>query len=87
MKDLRCFVDDRLTAMYARPGMWAGSKEAFALQVTLLVEIASRLDCQQPAKAHALLQKFFPGASSVPSEQIDDTWARAVIEIARKELP
>lgn len=92
MKDarLRRFVDRRLTAMHARPSMWAGSKEAFALQVALLIEIASEdFDCQQPVKhsSHALLQKFFPGRNSVPSEPIDDAWARDVIEIARKELP
>lgn len=82
MKDLRQFVDDRLVAMHARPGMWAGSKEAFALQVALLVEIVSEdFECQR------LLKKFFPGSNSIPSEQLDDAWARGIVEIARKELP
>lgn len=81
MKDLRQFVDDRLTAMHARPGMWAGSKEAFALQVVLLVEIVSEnFECRR------LLAKFFPGTNRVSSDPLDDAWARGIVEIARAAL-
>ena len=79
---MRPFVDDRLSAMHARPGMWAYSKEAFALQVALLVEVVSNdFSCAR------LLSKFFPGTNAVPKEGFDDAWARSIVEIARKELP
>ena len=79
---LRPFVDERLCAMHARPKMWAGNKESFALQVALLVEVVSSdFSCAQ------LLSKFFPGTNAVPTEDFDDAWAHAIIEIARKELP
>jgi len=82
MKDLRQFVEDRLTAMHARPGMWAGSKEAFALQVLLLVEIVSKDDFDK----RRLLRKFFPGTNTVANEPIEDGWARHVVDTAREEL-
>ena len=83
MKDPRQFVDDRLVAMHAHPGMWSGSKEAFALQVMLLVEIVS----DDNFEGQRLLKKFFPGTNGVTNEPIDDEWARRAVEIARKELP
>lgn len=83
MKDLRQFVDERLSVMHARPRMWAGSKEAFALQLLLLVEIVAEenFDCR------SLLGKLFPGTNAISNDPIDDAWARGAVEIARKELP
>lgn len=81
MSDLRKFVDDRLTAMHDRPHLWSWSKEAFALQVMLLVEIVSG-----DIKNRDLLSKFFQG-TCVSNDHIDEAWARSVVEIARKELP
>lgn len=81
MKDLKQFVDSRLTAMHATPDMWAGSKESFALQVALLVEIAT-----EDFEVHRLLKKFFPGTNRISGDPFDDEWARNIIEIARKEL-
>jgi hypothetical protein len=87
MKELRQFVEDRLTAMHARPAMWAGSKEAFVLQVVLLVEVMSPDNVQW--KPSHLLAKFFPGPgpNRIPDEPVDDVWARRIVEIAREELP
>lgn len=79
---LRSFVDERLSAMHARPHMWATSKEGFVLQVALLVEVVSSdFSCAQ------LLSKFFPGTNAVPKEGFDDAWARSIVDVARKELP
>ena len=82
MKDLRRFVDERLTAMHARPGMWGGTNQAFALQLLLLVEIVSE-DFSCPR----LLGKLFPGTNVVSNEVLDDAWARNAVDIARGELP
>jgi hypothetical protein len=84
MKDPRQFVDARLTAMHARPRIWAWSKEAFALQIILLIEIA--LNFPEAFDAQSLLQKFLPDTTVSSKDWVDDTWARSVIEIVRKEL-
>lgn len=83
MKDVLQFVRDRLGAMGDRPAMWASSREAFALQVVLLVDVAA-----DEAVGSALFRTLFPGtASTVLSEPLDDAWARHVVELARQELP
>ena len=79
----RQFAEEHLNEMHARPGMWASSKEAFVLQILLLVEIATGCDA---VDLHRLLREFFPGTNAVPNEPFDDAWARQIVEIARKEL-
>ena len=82
LMELRQFVNERLTAMHLRPQMWAWSKEAFALQVTLLAEVMSK-----DYKSQRLLDKFFPGTNRIPNEAFDDAWAHRIVKIARDELP
>ena len=87
MRDLRQFVEERLDAMHARPRMWAWTKEGFALQVVLLVEVLAGEDF----KGQHLLGKMFPenknGDVASASGSFDDAWAHGVVEIARQELP
>jgi hypothetical protein len=87
VRDLRQFVEERLTAMHARPHMWAWTKEGFALQVALLVEVLAGEDFE----SQHLLGKLFPenkeGVVPSASGSFDDAWAHGVVEIARQELP
>jgi hypothetical protein len=79
--DVRAFVERRLGEMLDRPKMWAWTKEAYAAQVTLLVEFAS--DATWDPKR--FMQGLFPG-NTTGSEHLDDAWVRAVVEAARQEL-
>lgn len=77
--DLRSFVERRLLEMRSCPHMWAWTKEGFAMQVSLLVEIVSDAD---PSR---FIQQIFPQGTS-GSERLDDTWACEVIDVACVEL-
>jgi len=58
--------------------MWAWTKEAFAAQVTLLVEFASDV-AWDPVQC---VQKIFPQGTT-GSEHLDDVWAHGVIDAVR----
>lgn len=83
--DVLSFVERRLCEMLACPRTWGWSKEAFASQVTLLVEFVSDAAW---SPGH-FMQKLFPG-ETVGGEwvidDLDDTWVRWVIDAAREEL-
>ena len=74
-------MEQRLGEMCDRPRMWAWTKEAFAAQVTLLVEFAS--DAAWDPKR--FMQRLFSG-NSAGIEPIDDVWVLSVILAARQEL-
>jgi hypothetical protein len=79
---LTAFVTERLTAMHARPSMWAARKESFVLQLTLLAEIS----CPevQPRALHDFTWRLFGvSGNRMPDEFFDDEWAKARVEMTR----
>ena len=67
------FVHDRLANMHATPQMFAGTKEAFGLQLVLLAEMVGVDTCE------LMVALFGPGG--VPNEDLDDTWAQERVGI------
>lgn len=81
------FIWDRLTAMAARPAMWADDQEAFILQLVLLAEIShvgisERFSDRQPAMLAELSGPA--GGCAVPNGPITLEWAAQAVQIARK---
>jgi hypothetical protein len=81
------FVRSRLASMAERPTTWAGTKEAFILQLVLLAEISH---LGTPERFHDRQQAMMaelcgPGAGcSVPIDPITPEWAARAVETARK---
>lgn len=77
----REFALERLRALRARPCMWAATREAFAAQVILLLEL---LD----VAAVPLMQKEFRVPHTCAADRdkliapVDDDWAHAFINEA-----
>lgn len=77
----RAFAIDRLCALQRAPGMWAHTREAFAAQVALLLEL---LDVD-PRK---LVQREFEVPHTCAADPaklvapVDDLWARGFIDQA-----
>lgn len=81
------FVQGRLTAMAARPLMWASGQEAFILQLVLLAEISHVGTAERFAdRQHAMLAELSgPSAGcAVPNDPVTNEWARQAVLIARK---
>ena len=68
------FVQDRLANMHATPQRFAGTKEAFGLQLVLLAEMVGGVDQNE-----LMVAIFGPGG--VPNEDLDDAWAQARVGI------
>lgn len=79
------FVQDRLFAMEQCPEMWAGTKEAFGLQLILLVDVLHHTN-SNTTKVHELMGLVFGPGNSTPMEFLNDVWARERVEIVRKYL-
>ncbi len=81
------FVRERLDSMTKQPQMWASGKEAFILQLALLVEI-SHLGTPERYrdKRQALLAELSGSDTSceVPDDPITPEWARQAVQTARK---
>jgi hypothetical protein len=80
---MREFVHTRLDAMRHRPSMWAGTKEAFGLQLVLLAEVF-RLGAM--TRSHELMLLIFGPGNTVPRDDIDETWARDRVDIVRRYI-
>lgn len=81
------FVQGRLTAMAARPLMWAGGQEAFILQLVLLAEITHVGTPERFAdRQQAMLAELSgPDAGcAVPNDPVTNEWARQAVQTARK---
>lgn len=76
--DVRKFALERIAFMAARPLMWAGSREAFGLQLVLLVEIATQDGFLRAAAMRAV---FGPGVTI--GEGYDEAWARKATAAAK----
>lgn len=84
------FVDARLVEFYQRPQMWAGTKEAFGLQLVLLVEIFFLNTAAQAAQSNEHSRKLMPlifgPGNTVSPDRLDDEWARERVVIVRRYL-
>lgn len=78
------FARARFESMSDRPRMWAGTKEAFALQLVLLVEIVQLPDAMGN-DTHLMTKLFGPG-NAVPQDALTDEWAHQSVAIIRKHL-
>lgn len=88
------FVVQRLEHMAETPHMWAVTKEGYALQVLLLLEILEA-ESGKTLRSGALsaLQKLHPSGnfckrvgSEILGERLDDAFAAEVMRIARELL-
>jgi hypothetical protein len=79
----REFAIDRLRALWRTPTLWAATREAFAAQVALLLEL---LDVDP----RVLVQKAFKVPHTCAADRdkltapVDDDWARAFVDEAAK---
>lgn len=81
------FVKTRLVNMMERPAMWASTKESFGLQLVLLSDI-SQLDTVAPNRPppYLVMREIFGPEPAIPSEPLDDEWARAAVRTVAKLL-
>jgi len=84
---VRKFVHDRLQGMKARPGMWAGTKEGFGLQLALLVDFY-QLEREPGSKfpGHIVMRTIFGPGNAIPQEPVEDAWAAAAVDAVVKML-
>lgn len=74
------FVVERLRALRRTPRMWAFTREAFAAQVALLLEL---VDAPQHQVYKCFLTPGTNGASVTEfTKEVDDTWAHALVDEA-----
>lgn len=84
---LKIFIAGRLDEMAARPQMWAGTKEAFVLQLILLAEVSwigtpERFAIHQQAMTRTLWGPEL--GCAIPVDALTEEWARNCVVIARK---
>jgi hypothetical protein len=79
----RPFVIERLRALRRTPGMWAYTREAFAAQIWLLLELVG-------VEYRSLFEKTFKvphtcaADTAKLAERLDDSWAQALVNEAAK---
>lgn len=78
---LRQFALARIAAMADRPLAWAATREAFGLQLVLLVEIGRGRPSHVEASREAMRAVFGPGPAI--GEGYDEAWARQAAAAAR----
>lgn len=73
------FIADRIKSMRERPAMWAGTKEAFGLQLLLLVELdhVREFAKHMPSTTQLkLMNQLFGPGNIVRNEPLDEEWAK-----------
>lgn len=76
--DVKAFVTKRVKLMHRAPQAWASRREAFALQLLVMLELIEIQD------SFNFMARVFgePGTCAAQGldERVDDNWARRLIE-------
>jgi hypothetical protein len=86
LTSIKRFIKERLTAMAERPEMWAPTKEAFLLQLALLVEVFQAvrycdISLEPRNVGNELLRKLTPNSNAIPVGDTTPEWAHDIIRV------